>query len=470
MSGLGGFLKDIAVAGGNMMIYGTEQEQRQANLAATKTDTAFKQMSLQMQQKQFQDNQQLAADVAVGLKGLGDAVKIPGETAKMLGELAVQQGAKGNWKGVEELSKLAKDAQSQADHATVQAAKIAQAGKEVAAQSARSYLDAPSAEAAQTLVQNALKAGVPMKDIPLITDPKFASWAKGQQLAPLSGEQAMTYLEKVRETDAKLKQTQQRLDEAHADKIARARETASFHEGLLSLRRDALDARAQKGPGDKIGVNEQARSDKVISSTAQAFRALENQMSLSQEAVTSVFGKLKAGTPLEAMTAAAGNILTPEQDQAFTAIGKELGVVTAQVISSAGGGSRVTQPLIDSFQDMTSGKVGDSVAMKVLRIANVSEILKTELTTIVPGATPELEAHRQRMIDLANSFPTVKQVIAGMNAADKKRTLGEAMALARAGQTLTGQIRAAAAEQAAQPTAAPVATSDWEKAKAAGFR
>ena len=302
----------------------------------------------------------------------------------------------------------------------------------------------PTPAAAAEVVRNAIAAGVPVQEIPPSTDQKaFARFVDTLPGKARSVERATEFKQAKDKAEADREERIRHDKETEAARLESIRSTAASQANANATRQLAIAtmsadrARAEEAKAllksqsnasarGHIGLREQAISDLIIRNSAQGVRVIDNMMSVPGSAAQSLFTKISDGSLQGSLTKAGGNMITPEADQAVTAIGAEMGLVVGQVVT-AGAGRGAALPIVESFQKMTTPQAGDTPLMKVMRLANAGEIMRLELKNIPPGSTDELEESRQNMKDFLGKLPTTKQVLKMMPDAEREHSMGQYM-------------------------------------------
>ena len=83
---------------GNMINVGTNLAMKDAQINEMKTDTAYKQMEMQMRQKEMQDQQEAATDFAAAMKDSQDGLSMTQKLLQASEKVETDFLSKGNYK------------------------------------------------------------------------------------------------------------------------------------------------------------------------------------------------------------------------------------------------------------------------------------------------------------------------------------------------------------------------------------
>lgn len=465
----GNLLADTAMGVGRMQIAGTNQDIRQAQADMMKATAQEHQLQAMAMQQQQQKRELIATELAPDVEGFKQGMKTEADTLQFAKKGAAVSLANNDFEGAKAYEQMGKMAESSIKSALDQ--QVAEQGRlrESLGSAAQDFVANPTDDQAEKLLEQAMLSGEPMPHATLpdgSPNPEFVQAAKALQYAGLDSGKRIEHKEKLDEIIAKREATIEQQKAETERKIEAERQKALDRQAsleerrwrdkmMLEIRQQTLDARkeaaASKASAHSGGVIEQKTAHTIIRNAAQVERALGNMMAMSSTATSGMFAHLKAGDVKGALTAASGNVVTPEEQQQMGAVGAELGLVLGQIVT-AGGGRGVNQTIVNAFQAMASPQVGDTPSMALFRLGNVAEITRLELENILPGGTPQLEANRQHVIKSLMKIPTPQEIMLAVPAGQRSKLMGQYAADLKK----TAALRA---EGAAQPPAAPTPAS-----------
>jgi hypothetical protein len=310
------FFSQVALSAGNNLLVGAKLDSEQASTDLKRQEVAASRMNMEAAQNRIQTQKEIAGVIQKEIAADKDSVSDPIKAVETYNKGKMAALAKGDFASVEEMDKLAKGAlaQGKANFEGVQA-KV-QGAKETLSAAAYAYNDNKTPEGRDVLARAALKAGIPIEQIPLTNDPKFDQWAQSQTKAPLTGKERLAAEEKVREFDTTTADRKQRAVEHEQTIRAQQAATAAFREASQQQHRDAAgaaaDARAARldDKRSETGFREEQKLISVAERTAKPLiddrdrvTAVKSMLSKSnssvgdhqvQEALSSVIGTLKS--------------------------------------------------------------------------------------------------------------------------------------------------------------------------------
>lgn len=437
---LGSIAQSIGLGAGQSMIYGAEQQQREANLAATQTDTAFKQMQLMMQQKEMRNREILAGSVSANMQSAGDNLSTTQKMSQVLTKSAAEAETRGDFLGAKTLLEQAKSYESIAKTDAENLQRQQQSQKEDAAKSAINYMEAPSFEGAQAVAQAAVKAGIKPQDIPMPDDPKFVPFVQQLARAPLTSEKVLTMKAAKEEADRKFQERKEefqtaekrRLEDSREKAIDRdenrelRREIARGHQALQSqlieFRRESLRLQAEKqsSGGTKLTAQQSNIISGVTTMVHEGARSLRAISEMAADTRNSPFGDLTGHNVISSLARGGSNVVTPENSQMLAAASSNLGrnVLTAETL---GTGRAPTQTQIEDMQKTVAPQVGDTGYTAAYKLATANAIMLNRLETTPKHADPEVQAKRDEDLAYMRKFVTPEAIYKASKADAKSR-------------------------------------------------
>ena len=153
--------------------------------------------------------------------------------------------ATGDFAAAGRAGKQADELVAQGKEAMLETAKKQQAAKESLSTAAADFSAAPSAAGASAVARAAVAAGVNPLDIPPPNTPAFATWAKGQQMASMTGAKRVEFVQKEADLAESRKLRQQMHDDTERDRREARSQAAAAREQMIQLRKsEAADRNA----------------------------------------------------------------------------------------------------------------------------------------------------------------------------------------------------------------------------------
>ena len=469
---LGAAAQAMGLGMGNAMLVGQDMAQKDAQTQQTRSNTAMQQMQMAMAQKEMKDNQDMSADFAANMKTAGDGISLTQKMAKAAVKTAADMVERNNFTGAQKMTALATQYDSQVKAEANNLLQQQQTAKEGTALSAQQYVASPTPEAAQDLRQKAIAAGEDPKNIPLSTDPKFATWAQQKTKDGLSSKEVLTMEEKKREYDATAAEKQREFNQREADRLAAAAalaaqrdQTNAIARGNLDLHRmlvqDRIEARKAKAEGSgPLTAQQKNTVDAVGNMAGEGVRTMTSLGKFFNTTTAGAFSDMHGGTAMKNLAAAGTNIVTPETVQQFqTALtGFGRAVLLAE---TAGIGRAPTAAQIQEMQRSIGPAVGDTVFTSAYKIATGNAIMLNRLERTHDNPDPKLKAKTDEDIAYMRKLPTPDQVFEAAQKDPKAR-----VQIAKFGSnfqsTLERMKDAVGSNPEQAPVAAPALPAGWK--------
>ena len=313
------FLSQMATMAGGATIANTEQQQRQANVEATQTNTAYMKMQSAMMQRKMQQEQDMAKAAAYVLKDVADSASEPMKKVQAYEKLEQTMLQKGNMSGAEEARKAANEARLAAKASQTMAAEQLAQKKETAATAATTFMSMPTQDNAQAVIDAAIQAGVKPESIPQPGSAAFVGWAQTQRKAALTAKEALEFEQKVKDEDERRAETVRQHKEKREDTLRAEQNTLRVREDGLEIRRmlaaSLIQSREAAASGEKLTPKAKDTRDVVNQMGGELVASLTSLSKFAATQTQGLFPDLKSPTALEALVKAGGNVVTPEITQ-----------------------------------------------------------------------------------------------------------------------------------------------------------
>lgn len=396
------------------MLTGQDYEKSQADLEYKQQATAMQKMQVLAARQKMETDQlvgaQLRADFAADKATLTD----PAKAAEVYSKAARTAVQRGDFEGARSFESMA---QSEITRAQTSAANLRAQQKdraEALANAAANFQSNPTPETAGTVIQSALAAGVPMKDIPDMRSPKFATWAKEQQTAGMSAKERLAEQDKVRKWEEEQAYRKQHDKEVREDRLRAERERAADRRenlGIKSMLAASLiqqrEAKLGGGTGELSGIGkvEMTHRGQAIGAGVQAVRQIE-QLALGFQpgAQLGPFASLKPGSDIaSSLKLLGGTALTPASAQAMQAVTANLAKNIGNLLTAVEGGRAPTDSQIKAMQVALAPAAGENVLVSAFKIKNAVEEIEAGLRG-AKHSDPEKEKQRQETLTKLNSI------------------------------------------------------------------
>lgn len=416
-----GFLTNLGLAAGRNILYGQEFQEKQAELDLRKQQVAMGQMAMQQAQRQQQTQQAvgsfLASEAAKDQSNVTDPVKAAQDYQKAAA-IALQNG---DFTSANTMGELAKGKLNEAKEQSAVLAQQQQKKKEDLAETAEGYAANPTPEAARSLMQKAVDAGVPPSQIPMPGTPQWGSWVNQQTLASKTAAQQADFKQKAYEMDANRQEKQREFKERELDRQAQRQQTALLRESAaedrkmrLDMERERLDmAKEKAAAGPKQSANQIAANNAIVASASEGLRGLKNIGAMSSDATAGPFAGLHDGTILDTIAKTGSQILTPTDMQIYHVAAAGMGLEVARTLT-LGGGRGANQSLINEMQSIVEVKPGESKATALFKFSNAADIIRNRLSTLPDTPDPKVAAQRKELEADLDKIPTPQQVLASV--------------------------------------------------------
>lgn len=458
----------LATATGQSMLAGQQYEQAQADLEYKQQAAAMQKMQMMAARQKMETDKIVGEQIQAEFGKDNAAVSDPAKAAEVYSKAARTAIQRNDFEGARSFEAMAQSeltrARTAADNLRAQQKERAEA----LANSAANFQANPTPESAQTVVRSALAAGVPMKDIPDMRSPKFATWAKEQQTAGMTARERLAEKDRVRAHEEDLEYKKKEAEWRHEEARRKDRQTALFQAGILEIRRDQLKLSQDKfaakggagGSGDLAGIGkvEMTHRGQAIGAGVQAVRQVE-QLALGFQpgAQLGPFASLKPGSDIaSSLKLLGGTALTPPAAQAMQAVTANLAKNVGNLLTAVEGGRAPTDSQIKAMQVALAPAAGENVLVSAFKIKNATEEIEAGLRG-AKHSDPEKEKQRQETLE------KLKSIMPGVSSLDILKAIQSSKNTAAAGQLVKFQSDYNSAMGAlglggSTPASAPAAT------------
>jgi hypothetical protein len=453
---MAGFLGSLGLAAGRDMLYGQQYDLNQENLQLKKQQVQMGQLAMQQQQNQMKTSQAIGDFLQSETAKEGAAATDPANTAKMYQKAAGIAMSHGDLVSANQMSELAKGKAIEARDAVVATQKQQQMAKDDLSTAAASFSDNPTPDGQRDLVQKAVAAGVNPSTIPSPGTPQFSKWANDQQMASMSGKERLDFLQKASDTAI----NRQEKQSEHADNVAlrqeSMRQTASYQQGNLDLRRAMEADRAQRAPSTKeIGGNtyqydpsqavqgtrdtpdpawvkiggpkESAQmrqaNTAVMASVSEGMRSVNLIDKMSAGVTGAPFANISDHSFIGALSKTGANALTPSDIQQYNVTATGLGLEAARTLT-LGAGRGANQAIINEYQDILKIHPGDTVGTAAYKTATAVDVFRNRLASMSRPSDPQQAANYDKLQADFAKYPTPDQVLDAMPKIEKAKAVG----------------------------------------------
>lgn len=409
---------------GNMINVGTNLAMKDAQINEMKTDTAYKQMEMQMRQKEMQDQQESATDFAAAMKDSQDGLSMTQKLLQASEKVETDFLSKGNYKAAMAIEDRREKLDSKLKEEQVTQAAEGQRRKESFGLAAQTYVKALTEDPSNIsaygaeLAKSAAAAGMDPKKIPQPGTPEFAQFAQMSQTQGLHEKDALEFGRQAKQ-DAELAQ-QRKLDaeEKELKILNQKRENAErqINKGLTNKEmldeRDKALTRGQtaqhyadenrhwheqdelarkKASGDTLGAKDRTTANNVATLAGDVAMHLGNISKFALKDSPGVLSNLDDKTAVTAFAALTGRLSTPEMDQMISAASSGLTKIYTNL--EGAGLSRLPTDTQYAITDKALGiKKGDAPGTKLYKLSLIAQGSATRVKNSPDSPLPKLKA------------------------------------------------------------------------------
>ena len=439
------FFQQILPAAGRIMQYDQAQEERQVKLEGERATNELRQqqvanakMENAAQLQQMESRKALAANVAAEMAKDKEGMADPEKAAKFFEQQAVEAFGLNDFEGGKLMQEeAAKHRKAAADASKATAEKV-KALNESRATAALDFEADPTPENGNRLVDAAVKAGVPLAQIPLANPEKFVQWAKAQQAVSTSAENRLEAKTKAEQRAADLEERKREAKAREARDAERDRDAAAARResnairrllaaSTIAARQDKAAARAD-GTDRKLTKSEIEAEDKKIATSLQITRQMDLMGAFLPGQTMGMFANLKPGADIaESLRLVAGNKLTNAQKQVMQTASQGAGQTMGRMVQAFEGGRAATDSAMKKYEQSIAPAEGDTELTALFKLINTKE----EVATFLKGARKFHDPKQQKLAEEMLAQLTPPGQITGKQIIEAARTRGDAAELTR---------------------------------------
>lgn len=458
---MAGFLSNLGLAAGRDLMVGQQYDLNQENIQLKQQQLEMGKLAMQQQQNQVKSAQAVGSFLQSEMQKEGASSTDPANAVKMYQKAATIAMSNGDIVSANQMSELAKGKTIEARDALVTQQKQQQAAKEDLSSSAESYGSNPTPASQRDLVQKAVSAGVNPSQIPPPGTPQFAKWANDQQMASMSGKERLAFLQKATDTAQTRRMQQQNHEDSVELRQQSMRQTASYQNGMLDLRRAMVADQANRAPTTKdIGGNtyqydpaqnvkgerdtpdpswvkiggpkesaQMRQADTAIMSSArEGMRSINLINHMSDDVTGAPFANLADKSFLGALSKVGANALTPAKIQQYNVSATGLGLEAARTLT-LGAGRGANQSVINEYQNILTVHAGDTVGTAAYKLATGVDVLRNRIDSMTRPSDPKQAANYDKLQADFAKYPTPEQVLDAMPEIEKRKAskIGDSM-------------------------------------------
>ena len=426
---LGGFFGQLGYQAGQNILYGQEQQDRQATIDIKRAEAATMQMSALQKKQQMETQQAIGQAIASDNALNGAKVTDPLQQAQMYDKAAGIATSRGDFATAQKMSELANNQrQAAGEQAKAVAAQQHQANENLAT-AADDLATNPTPDNLKRLVDATKAAGKNPLDIPPPGTPQFTTWLNGMKKAGMDSKQRADLAEKTVE----FQQRQQDRKEEFAQREQDRREQAAFRAQMsagmaedrkarLQMERERLDLMKEKqAQGPRQSVQAMRDTNALAGASAEGARNIKQMTQFSAGSTTSGFGDLTSHTFVDSLVKTATVALTPDEINAFQTSGAGLALQVARA-ETLGGGRGANQSQINQIEKQIIPVAGDSRAVAAYKLATGAELLKTRMETQPAPTDPALRKKWDETYNYLNSVAKPEDILKVIqNPAERKK-------------------------------------------------
>lgn len=421
---LGGFFGQLGYQAGQNILYGQEQQDRQATIDIKRAEAATMQMSALQKKQQMETQQAIGQAIASDNALNGAKVTDPLQQAQMYDKAAGIATSRGDFATAKQMSDLANNQRQAAGEQAKAVAQQQHQANENLATAADELASNPTPDNLKRLVDATKAAGKNPLDIPPPGTPQFTTWLNQQKKAGMDSKQRAELAEKTVE----FQQRQQDRKEEFAQREQDRREQAAFRAQMaagmaedrkarLQMERERIDLQKQQfdykkefGGGAGGGVQGANTTTAIAGAAAEALRNVKNMQSFDTGTTASPFVNLTDHSVLDAIAKSGSNAGTPQEIQMFQTAGSGLATQVGR-IETLGAGRGVNQTQINQLEKQLIPTAGDSNATSAYKLATAADIVATRMRNQPPPREPALRAEWDKTLSTLDAMVKPEDVL-----------------------------------------------------------